>query len=110
LCFLFQEDKDLPKERLTLEDKLYLVKFKPDEESHLVIKDAKVCADCCKGKPGACTNFCPAGVYKFDEGNNAIIVNYEECFECGSCRISCPFGNIEWRYPRGGFGVQYRYG
>jgi len=29
----------LAKEEVTLEDKLYLVKFKPDEQSHLVIKD-----------------------------------------------------------------------
>lgn len=97
----------MAKEKLTLEDKLYLVKFKPDEESHLVIKDMKLCAEKCGRN---CTAFCPAGVYKWDEANKYMIVNYEECFECGSCRISCPFGNIEWRYPRGGFGVQYRYG
>lgn len=97
----------MPKEELTLEDKLYLVKFKPDEKSHLVIKDMKTCVEKC-GKD--CTKFCPAGVYKWDEGNKYVIVNYEECFECGSCRISCPFGNIDWSYPRGGFGVQFRYG
>ena len=97
----------MAEERLTLEDKLYLVKFKPDEESHLKIKDMKVCFEDCDQK---CTAFCPAGVYKLDKVNNTIIINYEECFECGSCRVSCPFGNIEWEYPRGGFGVQYRYG
>jgi ferredoxin like protein len=100
----------LAKEKLTLEDKLYLVKFKPDEESHLVIKDMGVCAGKCSGQGRACTNFCPAGVYKWDEKNSAMIVNYEECFECGSCRVGCPFGNIEWRYPRGGYGVQFRNG
>jgi len=97
----------MAKEQLTLEDKLYLVKFKPDEKSHLVIKEMEVCAAKCEK---ACTRFCPAGVYKWDEVNRYMIVNYEECFECGSCRISCPFGNIDWRYPRGGFGVQFRYG
>jgi ferredoxin like protein len=97
----------MAKTKLTLEDKLYLVKFKPDEKTHLVIKDLNICIEKC-GRP--CTSFCPAGVYKWDEPNRNMIVSYEECFECGSCRISCPFGNIEWRYPRGGFGVQYRYG
>jgi ferredoxin-like protein FixX len=24
--------------------------------------------------------------------------------------VACPSGALEWRYPRGGFGVQYRYG
>ena len=98
----------MPKEQLTIEDKLYLVKFKPDEESHLIIKDANACAQQCGAR--ACTNFCPARVYKWDEANQHMIVNFEDCIECGSCRIACPFGNIDWRYPRGGFGVQYRYG
>ena len=98
----------MAKEQLTLEDKLYLIKFKPDEESHLVITEMNTCIEKCGTR--ACTSFCPAGVYKWDPKNKTMIVNYEECIECGSCRIGCPFGNVEWRYPRGGFGVQYRYG
>ncbi|MDH7479765.1 MAG: ferredoxin family protein, partial [Syntrophomonadaceae bacterium] len=33
------------------------------------------------------------------------------CLECGTCRVVCPRpGAIEWNYPRGGFGIVYRYG
>ncbi|MEK6545549.1 MAG: ferredoxin family protein, partial [Nitrospinota bacterium] len=32
----------------------------------------------------------------------------EGCLECGTCRIACEF--IEWRNPKGGYGVCYRYG
>jgi phytoene dehydrogenase-like protein len=28
----------------------------------------------------------------------------------GSCHVACPLGALQWSYPRGGFGVQYRYG
>lgn len=34
----------------------------------------------------------------------------ERCVECGACRIVCPYGNIDWHYPRGGFGIVYRFG
>ncbi|TGE30975.1 4Fe-4S ferredoxin, partial [Desulfosporosinus sp. Sb-LF] len=26
------------------------------------------------------------------------------------CLIGCPFGNINWKYPRGGFGVSWKNG
>ncbi|WP_243678951.1 4Fe-4S dicluster domain-containing protein [Vulcanisaeta distributa] len=32
------------------------------------------------------------------------------CLECGTCRVVCPENNIEWNYPKSGFGVQYRFG
>ena len=93
----------LPK--MTIEDRLYLIRYKADKESHLVIKDPQVCLDCVT-KP--CTTFCPAHVYEWED--NRITVSYEGCVECGACRIGCPPGNISWRYPRGGFGVSYKYG
>ncbi|MEK6646477.1 MAG: 4Fe-4S dicluster domain-containing protein [Candidatus Firestonebacteria bacterium] len=90
---------------MTLDDKLFLVKFKKDEKSHLVIVSQDTCKKC-ETKP--CTKFCPALVYK--EEADKISVAYEGCLECGSCRIGCLYSNIDWRYPRGGFGVTYRYG
>ncbi len=89
---------------MKLEDKLYVLKFKPDEKTHLQPK-AEDCANC-KEKP--CTVFCPAGVYKWEEGK--LVVSFENCLECGSCRIGCKFASLEWRYPRGGYGVSFRYG
>ncbi|MEK6564379.1 MAG: 4Fe-4S dicluster domain-containing protein [Candidatus Omnitrophota bacterium] len=92
---------------MKVEEKLFKTKFKADahEHCHLKIKDREICLKC-DTKP--CTAFCPAQVYTWEK--DKIIVGYENCLECGSCRIACPYYNIEWRYPRGGFGVQYRMG
>lgn len=89
----------------TVEDKLFTLKFKPDEHSHLEIKDQEACKNCARK---ACTTFCPAQVYKYED--DKLMVSYENCLECGCCRIACSQQNINWRYPRGGFGVTFRYG
>ncbi|MCL5263980.1 MAG: 4Fe-4S dicluster domain-containing protein [Chloroflexi bacterium] len=94
--------------KVRIEDKLYLVRFKPDHEAHLVIIDQEVCRSNCKDRP--CTFFCPARVYEWEDANNKITVGFENCLECGACRIGCPHQNIEWRYPRGGFGVAFKFG
>jgi ferredoxin like protein len=91
------------KTKVNIDDKLFLNNYKVDTESHLVIKDQGVCAKCTE-KP--CMDICPAHVY--DWKDEQIIVSYEGCLECGACRIGCCFDNISWRYPRGGFGVQFR--
>lgn len=93
---------------MKIEDRLFTVKFVPDEVSHLEIKDSRVCREECLHKP--CTTFCPARVYQWDELEKVITVGYEGCFECGACRVGCPYLNISWRYPRGGYGVSYRFG
>jgi len=91
-----------------VEEKLYAVRFKTDEEqSHLIVMDPNMCASC-TDKP--CTIFCPVSVYKWETDDRKISVSYEKCVECGACRIGCPYFNIEWRYPKGGFGVQYKNG
>lgn len=92
---------------VNIDEKIGCVKFYGDEEYvHLKIKDATLCEKCEK-KP--CLYFCPAFVYRLGE-KNKIIINYQACLECGSCRIGCPFKNILWDYPRGGFGVNYKFG
>ena len=58
---------------------------------------------------GACT-VCPAKVYEWEEHSKKILVAYENCIECGACRMLCPFQNIKCDWPNGGFGVQYQYG
>ncbi|MBE3578125.1 MAG: 4Fe-4S dicluster domain-containing protein [Limnochordales bacterium] len=85
--------------------KLFTTRFKADKTSHLSIRDVDVCREC-KDKP--CLWFCPAEVYKWED--ERITIAFEGCLECGTCRIGCPFDNIDWRYPRGGFGVQYKFG
>ncbi len=91
-----------------LVDALYLVKYETDEsESHLKVIDAELCRKC---EDKLCIVRCPAEVYLWDEAKDELEIAYENCLECGACRIVCPFDNIEWRYPRGGFGVAYKFG
>ena len=90
----------------SIEEKLYTVRFKADEKSHLKVIDPEKCKKC---KRKQCTYTCPAECYKL-EGEVAQ-VSFEGCLECGTCRIICTeFNNIEWNYPRGGFGVAYKFG
>jgi ferredoxin like protein len=58
----------------------------------------------------ALTRTCPAGCYSLnDKGQVEIAV--DGCLECGTCRVLCaPTGDIEWNYPRGGFGVLFKFG
>ncbi|MDR3437094.1 ferredoxin family protein [Telmatospirillum sp.] len=56
------------------------------------------------------THVCPAGCYSLGDGGKVEIVA-DGCMECGTCRVLCgPTGEIEWNYPRGGFGVLYKFG
>ena len=87
--------------KLSLEDKLYLVKTKKDQVSHIKI-DRKVCRLC---REKTCLFVCPANTY--EERDGKIEASYENCLECGSCRVACADGAIKWQNPRGGFGVSF---
>jgi len=90
-----------------VDDLLVSVKYYVDEEyAHIRIKDDKVCADCVHHP---CLDFCPAGVFTQDR-TGKILVGYQACLECGSCRIGCPYQNVDWNLPRGGYGVAYKFG
>jgi len=91
---------------MKIEDKLFLDRFKVDEESHLRIIDGNKCVRC-KDKP--CLNFCPAYVYRLED-EDRVSIHHEGCLECGSCRIACTEMNIEWRFPRGGYGISHKFG
>ena len=90
-----------------IEQELFLDRFNADSESHIHIKDREVCVSCASKW---CTIFCPASVFVWDETAQEIVVGYEGCLECGLARIGCPYDNIAWRPPRGGYGVQYKNG
>jgi len=92
---------------MKLEDKLFLVTFNADTETHLGVKDQAVCAKC-ENKP--CITGCPADCWELEQEHHAVHVAFEGCLECGTCRIICPHGNVKWVYPRGGFGVKYKHG
>ena len=58
----------------------------------------------------ALTKICPAGCYTLNERGQVEIVP-DGCFECGTCRVLCEAsGEIEWNYPRGGYGVLFKFG
>ncbi|WP_235587033.1 ferredoxin family protein [Ferroacidibacillus organovorans] len=88
-------------------DRLYTIRFKVDEKSHLVIDDQQTCLAC---KTKECTHFCPADVYDWHEDEKMTSVAFENCIECGTCRIGCPEHNISWVYPKGGHGITYKFG
>ena len=77
-----------------------------EPDQHLKIKEQGVCLDC-KDKP--CTVTCPVENYRV-EADGRTTIFWDSCIECGTCRIICPYDNIAWKYPAGGFGVSYRYG
>ena len=93
--------------RVNVDDLLSTVKFYVDEEeAHIAVRDHAVCEKCSK-RP--CLTFCPVSVYTLDR-EGKVMVGHQACVECGSCRIGCPFGNIRWDLPRGGYGVAYKFG
>lgn len=91
---------------MTIDDKLFKVKYVSDEETHLR-PDKEKCLIC---KSKCCTYICPANVYEWDEELKTLTVNHENCLECGACRIACECKSIEWEYPKGCKGVTFKYG
>ncbi len=92
---------------MTVDEKLTRDAFKPDTRSHIEI-DAEVCRSRCTER--YCVRVCPAALYEWNEESDRMVVEHAGCLECGTCLVACRHGALSWRYPRGGFGVQYRYG
>lgn len=88
----------------TIEEKLAVNKYDIDQEVHIRI-DEDICKKCDKHE---CIYACPADCFKLTEGH--ITFSFEGCLECGSCRIVCEEGAIDWALPRGGLGICYQYG
>ncbi len=58
----------------------------------------------------AMTRLCPAGCYSLADSGK-VEVAPDGCMECGTCRILCEAqGDIEWNYPKGGYGVLFKFG
>jgi ferredoxin like protein len=93
---------------MALDDKLYRVRYEVDSDHSHIQLDENICRECGER---VCTFICPARVYvpKPDD-ERAIQVHYENCLECGTCRVACAREGIQWEYPNGGMGVKYRYG
>ncbi|MEI7645007.1 MAG: 4Fe-4S dicluster domain-containing protein [Chloroflexales bacterium] len=92
---------------VNVNDLVVSIKYYVDEEfAHIQVQDHAVCTTC---GPKPCLDFCPVHVFTQD-GQGQIMVGYQACVECGSCRIGCPPHNIDWYLPRGGYGVAYKFG
>lgn len=76
-----------------------------NQPCHLKILDAAKCKACEARFASPCTRFCPAEVYRVDDG--VLQVDFSNCLHCKTCRIKCPMENIDWTFPQGGDGPRY---
>ncbi len=76
-----------------------------DQPCHLKIGDRAKCAECMEKFRAPCTRFCPAEVYRLDEGK--LEIDFSNCLHCKTCKIKCPMDNIDWTFPQGGDGPRY---
>lgn len=88
-----------------LKTKLGLNVFKNIEEPHIRIKLGKEK----DRRLERAVRVCPAGLYRQNE-NHEFELTIDGCLECGTCLIACGNDVLEWNYPSGGSGVQYRFG
>ncbi len=89
---------------MQVDEKLQHVRFNVDREPHITV-DTSICPTCTHR---ACTLCCPAELYTL--GEQGLEFSYEGCFECGTCYVICDRGAVRWSYPRGGYGVAFRFG
>lgn len=88
-----------------LKAKLGFNVFKPDNKAHIKIrpgmeKDPRL---------QKAILVCPAGLYRKNE-KGEVELTIDGCLECGTCRLACGSEVLEWDYPEGGYGVQFRFG
>jgi ferredoxin like protein len=91
----------------SLDYRLGLDKYQLDTQSHIAVDQSR--CQTCTTRP--CLTVCPARVYTWVD--DRVAVAWENCLECGTCQVSCDTGGkggLTWSYPRGGFGIVFRYG
>jgi electron-transferring-flavoprotein dehydrogenase len=76
-----------------------------NQPCHLKIFDSAKCAECEKKYGSPCTRFCPAEVYRREEGE--LHIDFSNCLLCKTCKVKCPMANIDWMFPQGGDGPRY---
>lgn len=90
-----------------IEEKLFQDRYQVDSAgAHITIKDAELCMHCAEQQCAVC---CPAGCYT-QQGNGRLVLITDGCLECGTCRIVCDQRNLDWEWPRGGFGILFKFG
>ncbi len=77
------------------EAKEFHIKIKPGMEKNSRLKNAIL--------------VCPAGLYS-ENASGEVELSVDGCLECGTCLIACGEEILDWHYPGGGAGVQFRFG
>lgn len=91
---------------VNVEEKLFQNRYRVDVgRPHIRIREPATCGRC-ETRP--CIVCCPAGCWRPEDGGVDLVV--DGCLECGTCRIVCAPGNVDWNYPRGGFGILFKFG
>ncbi len=88
-----------------LKAKLALDVFKPGKTAHIKIRPGM--ENDPRLKPAL--RLCPAGLYTENE-QGQVVLTIDGCVECGTCRLACGTAVLDWEYPEGGSGVQFRFG
>lgn len=91
---------------LNIKAKLGLDTIKVDDEQKHITVNQETCKSCTEQ---FCLYVCPAQVYTKGE-KGEIVLDLDGCLECGTCKIACTRKSIQWNYPRGGFGIQLKFG
>jgi ferredoxin like protein len=88
-----------------VEDKLFHNRYLVDAgHAHIKVRPHTV------PSPALLTLLCPARCHELND-KGQVEVTVDGCVECGTCRIiGEPTGDIEWSYPRGGYGVLFKFG
>jgi ferredoxin like protein len=92
---------------LNVEEKLFQNRYRVDTgRPHIRVRNESTCVSC---DAKACTVCCPAGCWRADPAGGIELV-VDGCLECGTCRLICDQNNVDWNYPRGGFGILFKFG
>lgn len=70
------------------------------------VRDPEICERCTEK---SCTVCCPVGCWSVNLQGH-IEVTVDGCLECGTCRLVCDAENVDWSFPRVGYGVLYKFG
>jgi ferredoxin like protein len=91
---------------VNVEEKLFQNRYRVDAgRPHIRIREQAACEGC-EAKP--CVVCCPAGCWRLEAGKVDVVV--DGCLECGTCRVVCAPQNVDWAFPRGGFGILFKFG
>jgi ferredoxin like protein len=92
---------------ISVPERLACNRYVTDEDGSHIEVDQEVARR--TGAAAVLLAVCPAQVYS-QRPDGTIAVEYAACLECGTCLAVAPPGSLRWHYPRGGFGVQLRFG